>query len=194
MFKACGWQVAELPDGEDTDAIAAAIAAAKTDLSRPSIIIVNTNIAHGTPKQSKASTHGETLGAENVAAMREFYKWEHKPFVVPEDVYAHFASLAEGYARQQAEYEAMVEEYRAKYPELYDEWLKWRSSELPKELLKDARLASASKPMATRAFSGDMLNIIAEYLPNLFGGSAGAPSRCSAEKQGSPRRQRADRH
>lgn len=185
-FAACNWHVQQLPDGEDTAAIAAAIEAAKAETGKPSIIIVTTNIAHGTPKQGKASAHGEPLGAENVKAMREFYGWEYEPFAVPEEVYAHFAELGKGYAAQEAEYDRLVAGYKAAYPELYAEWQQWHSKELPEALLKDPRLTSAAKPMATRAASGDMLNILAEYLPNLFGGSADLAPSNKSELKGKP--------
>ena len=176
-FAAYGWHVQEVENGEDMDAIAAAIDAAKTVSDKPSVIIVNTEIAYGTPKQGKASAHGEPLGEENVKAMREFYDWNYAPFEVPAEVYAHFDELKKGYAAQQAAYEKMFEGYKAAYPELYAEWQQWHSNELPEELLKDARLTAADKPAATRATSGSVLNVLADYLPNMFGGSADlAPS------------------
>ena len=176
-FAAYGWQVQELPNGEDMDAVVKAIEAAKADKDKPSVIIVNTEIAYGTPKQGKASAHGEPLGEENVKAMREFYQWDYAPFEVPAEVYAHFDELKKGYAAEEAKYNEMFEGYKAAYPELYAEWQQWHSAELPEALLKDERLTAADKPAATRATSGNVLNVIAEYMPNLFGGSADlAPS------------------
>ncbi|MBQ4611457.1 MAG: transketolase [Clostridia bacterium] len=182
-FEAYGWHVQELPCGEDMDAIAKAIEAAKAVADKPSVIIVNTEIAYGTPKQGKASAHGEPLGEEAVKAMREFYQWDYAPFDIPAEVYAHFDELKKGYAAQEAKYNEMFEGYKAAYPELYAEWQQWHSSELPEALLNDARLTAAEKPVATRAAGGTVLNIIAEYLPNLFGGSADlAPSNKSDMK------------
>ena len=182
-FAAYGWQVQELPNGEDMDAVVKAIEAAKADKDKPSVIIVNTEIAYGTPKQGKASAHGEPLGEENVKAMREFYQWDYVPFEVPAEVYAHFDELKKGYAAEEAKYNEMFEGYKAAYPELYAEWQQWHSAELPEALLKDERLTAADKPAATRATSGNVLNVIAEYMPNLFGGSADlAPSNKSELK------------
>ena len=182
-FSAYGWQVQELPNGEDMDAVAKAIEAAKAATDKPSVIIVNTQIAYGTPKQGKASAHGEPLGEENIKAMREFYQWDYAPFEVPAEVYAHFDELNKGYAAEEAKYNEMFEGYKAAYPELYAEWKQWHSTELPEALLKDERLTAADKPAATRATSGNVLNVIAEYMPNLFGGSADlAPSNKSELK------------
>ena len=157
-------------------AIEAAIAKAKTT-STPSLIIVHTNIAHGTPKEGKASAHGEPLGAENIAAMREFYHWEAAPFEIPQDVRDHFAAMLPGFEKQEADYNAMFQAYQAAYPELYAQWQAYHSKELPEALLQDDSLFAADKPTATRASSGTVLNKLNQYLPNLFGGSADlAPS------------------
>ena len=175
-FTAFGWDVQEVSDGEDIDAIDAAIQQAKTT-DIPSLIIVHTHIAYGTPKQDKNSAHGEPLGEENLAAMRTFYHWDNAPFTVPEDVQAHFAALAAKGSAARAEYCKMFEAYRKAYPELGTQWAAWHSDELPEALLQDERLWNADKPAATRAASGNVLNVFAQYLPNLFGGSADlAPS------------------
>ena len=130
-----------------------------------------------------ARSDPEPLGEENVKAMREFYQWDYAPFEVPAEVYAHFDELKKGYAAEEAKYNEMFEGYKAAYPELYAEWQQWHSAELPEALLKDERLTAADKPAATRATSGNVLNVIAEYMPNLFGGSADlAPSNKSELK------------
>lgn len=176
-FEAYGWTVQHVASGEDTEAIAKAIQVAKADQEHPSLIIVRTEIAHGTPKANSASAHGEPLGEDAIKAMREFYGWNEAPFTVPEDVKAYFAELQVGYSKQHAAYDAMMEQYRKAYPDLYKKWIAWHEKKLPEELKKDERLWSMSGDKATRAVSGEVLNIFAEYLPNLFGGSADlAPS------------------
>ncbi len=176
-FEAYGWTVQYVQDGEDTQAIAAAIDAAKADKAHPSLIIVKTEIAHGTPKANSAGAHGEPLGEDAIKAMREFYKWDEEPFAVPEDVRAYFAELQTGYSKRRAEYDAMFEGYKKAYPELYKQWVEWHAAKLPEALKKDARLFASTGSKATRAVSGELLNIFAEYMPNLFGGSADlAPS------------------
>lgn len=177
-YRAYNWQVLDVADGEDVDAIEAAIACAKADKKHPSLIIVHTEIAHGTPKAGSNKAHGEPLGEENIKAMKEFYGWDYdEAFVVPADVKAHFAALEVGYAAEEVAYEAMFKLYAAKYPELAKKWDEWHDTKLPEALKKDERLWNADAPKATRAVSGDVLNVFAEYLPNMFGGSADlAPS------------------
>jgi len=176
-FEAYGWQVQNVPDGEDIDNVAAAIQTAKADKTHPSLIIVRTEIAHGTPKANKPSAHGEPLGEENIKAMREFYHWTEEPFSVPDEVYAYFTELQEGYTKAHEAYDKMFESYKAAYPELYKKWVAWHDKKLPKALKTDERLWNTTDKKATRAISGEVLNIFAEYMPNLFGGSADlAPS------------------
>ena len=176
-FEAYGWTVFQVADGEDTEAIAKALENAKADTKHPSLIIVRTEIAHGTPKANSASAHGEPLGEEAIKAMREFYGWNEEPFAVPADVRAYFAELQEGYSKQHAAYDAMLANYKKTYPDLYEKWVAWHDKKLPAALKADPRLWNVSGAKATRAVSGDVLNIFAEYLPNLFGGSADlAPS------------------
>lgn len=176
-YRAYGWDVAEVMDGEDTDAISAAIDAAKeTDM--PSLIIVHTKIAHGTLKEGKASSHGEPLGAETIAAMRESYGWEAPAFEIPADVAETYAAMLPGFAAQQAAYEAMWAEYEKAYPELALLWKQYHEEGLPVDFFSDESFfANAEKPVATRASSGEVLNALNKKLPNLFGGSADlAPS------------------
>ena len=176
-FEAYGWTVQNVADGEDTDAIAKAIENAKADTKHPSLIIVSTEIAHGTPKANSAGAHGEPLGEDAIKAMREFYNWQEESFTVPADVSAYMAELQVGYSKQHADYDVMFEAYKKAYPELYTKWVAWHEKKLPAALKADARLWNASGSKATRAVSGEVLNIFAEYLPNLFGGSADlAPS------------------
>lgn len=176
-FESYGWQVQHVANGEDTARIAEAIANAKADKAHPSLIIVRTEIAHGTPKANSASAHGEPLGADAIKAMREYYQWNEEPFAVPEDVTAYFAELQKGYSKQHAEYDAMFAQYKMVYPELYEKWVSWHEKKLPDALKNDPRLFASTEPKATRQVSGELLNLFAEYVPNLFGGSADlAPS------------------
>jgi len=182
-FEAYGWTVQYVGDGEDTEAINACIQNAKADKTHPSLIIVRTEIAHGTPKANTASAHGEPLGEDAIKAMREFYQWNEEPFTVSEDVRAYFAELQTGYSKQHAAYDEMMAAYQKSYPELYEKWLVWHDTKLPAALKQDARLFAATGSKATRAVSGELLNIFAEYMPNLFGGSADlAPSNKSELK------------
>ncbi len=176
---ACGWQVINVADGTDVDAVCAAIEQAKAETEKPSIIICRTQIGHGCPaKQGKASAHGEPLGADNLAEAKKNLGWEYGEFEIPQDVYDCMAENAAKGAEAQNAWNAMMDKYAVEYPAEYAEYQQWMNREFPVDLLeKDEFWQSAGKPNATRASSGTMLNRIAAYQPNLFGGSADlAPS------------------
>lgn len=177
-FRAFGWHVQMLEDGEDTNAIENAVVAAKAVHDQPSLIIIKTTIGRGTPVAGKAKAHGEPLGEANLAAMKEWYGWtEKEPFKMPDEVYAHFAELTAGMDEPENRWNAMFSAYRAAYPELADQWDKDHALRFPEELLSDEAFWSAPEKAATRATSGDVLNRLSTNLSNMFGGSADlAPS------------------
>ena len=172
-FEAYGWQVLEVASGEDTGAVARALDEARAEETKPSLIIVHTNIAEGTPKQGSASSHGSPLGEDNIAAYKASLNWEYPAFTVPDEVYAHMAELRRGFAAAHAEYDSMVERYKAEYPELYSELQAWISGELPEGLsVKDMLEPEEGAKLATRKCSEMMLTKLTERIPNLIGGSA----------------------
>lgn len=179
-YEAYGWQVLNITDGNDIDAIEAAIEAAKAETTKPSMIIVKNQIGFGCPaKQGKASAHGEPLGAENVIAMKENLGWKTEPaFYVPDEVYTNMNEHIEKGEATEADWNKLFAEYSAAYPELAGEYAKWMSGEIDKEaLLNNEELWSFDKEMATRDSSGIMINRLAALIPNFIGGSADlAPS------------------
>lgn len=177
---ACGFQTLVVEDGNDLAAIAKAIEEAKADKTRPSFILVRTQIGYGCPaKQGKASAHGEPLGEENIKAMKEFLQWpSQEPFYVPEEVYANYAELAkQGEAAEKA-WNELFDAYVAKYPEMGEKWAKFHNPVDAEALLNDEEFwAYEEKANATRSLSGIMINRLKDRMPNLFGGSADlAPS------------------
>lgn len=177
-YEAYGWQVLKVEDGNDVEKISQAIAAAKADLKRPSIIIVRTEIGFGSPaKQGKASAHGEPLGELELAATKENLGFNYEPFTVPMEVLENADKLiAEGEKKEQAWHD-IFEKYQAKYPELADELNQWYSKEYKEDILNNEEFWSFEKPMATREASGLLINRLSKLLPNLVGGSADlAPS------------------
>ncbi len=178
-FEAYGWQVLKVEDGNDVDAISNAIGDAKAEKSRPSLIIITTQIGYGSPaKQGKASAHGEPLGAENLKAAKEYLGWPYdEDFFVPEDVREHMASIKEKGIEAEKAWDEKWEAYAKKYPELAKEWELWHCDELPVDLLNDEEFWKFEGKEATRSSSGKVLNRLAKILPNLIGGSADlAPS------------------
>lgn len=179
-MEAFGFQVITVEDGNDIEAIGKAIEEAKADKTHPSFITVKTQIGYGCPaKQGKASAHGEPLGVDNVAALKENLGWEsQEPFYVPEDVYENYRSLAEAGAKTQGQWTAMFAEYAAKFPELKSTWDAYHDSQIAVTLYEDeAYWAYEDKPQATRNLSGILLNYLKDRIPALIGGAADlAPS------------------
>ena len=174
-MRAFGFQTITVEDGNDIDAIGMAIAAAKRDTDHPSFITIKTEIGYGCPaKQGKASAHGEPLGVENVAALRQTLNWPYEEaFYVPEEVYEHFSRLAEEKAETEAAWNVMFAAYCEEYPEMEELWKKYHDTEAAAVLASDEGFwTRQEKPEATRAISGQILNYVKDKLPNLMGGSA----------------------
>ena len=179
-FKAFGFQTIEVEDGNDLCAIGKAIEEAKADKTRPSLIKVNTLIGYGCPaKQGKASAHGEPLGVDNVAALKENINWPCKgDFEVPKEVYDHYKELADNMAKAEDKWNELFAAYVEKYPEMKELWDNYFDGYDMSDLFNsDEYWAKGDKPEATRSTSGTILNMIKKAMPNLIGGSADlAPS------------------
>ncbi|MFC0214439.1 transketolase [Paenibacillus chartarius] len=189
-FEAYGWQVLRVENGNDIVAISTALAEAKRDTSRPTLIEVKTVIGYGSPnkagKGGHAGPHGSPLGKQESNLTKEYYGWPTEPdFLVPDEVRVHYAKVKEqGTAAQQA-WQELVAKYEAAYPELAKQFRLATAGELPEGW--DAALPTytpADKPMATRAASGAAINAIAKNVPNLFGGSADLLSSNNTEMKG----------
>lgn len=179
-FESFGFHTQLVEDGNDLDAIGKAIEAAKAEKGRPSMIEIKTKIGAGCPaKEGKASAHGEPLGVENVAALRaNLGIADNGPFVLDQDVYDHFAKLAEEKATVEDAWNTLFADYCKAYPEMKELWDTYHNSDNAKCLYDlDEFWNSFDKPEATRNVSGKLLNIINNVVPNMFGGAADlAPS------------------
>lgn len=179
-FESFGFHTQLVEDGNDLDAIGKAIEAAKAEKGRPSMIEIKTKIGAGCPaKEGKASAHGEPLGVENVAALRaNLGIADNGPFVLDQDVYDHFAKLAEEKATVEDTWNTLFADYCKAYPEMKELWDTYHNSDNAKCLYDlDEFWNSFDKPEATRNVSGKLLNIINNVVPNMFGGAADlAPS------------------
>lgn len=173
-FEGYGWHVQKI-DGHDRQAASGALAAAKAETEIPSLIVARTHIAHGAPnKHDTASAHGEPLGEAEVKAAKELAGWPvDKPFHVPDEVRALFASRVKEVAPEYEAWQAMFQRYREEFPELEELWNRMMGKELPDNL--DDKLMEAmdcGKPTATRASSGNIIQELARLVPALWGGSA----------------------
>ncbi len=179
-FEAFGFQTLVVEDGNNLEEIGKAIEEAKADTTRPTMITVKTQIGYGCPaKQGKASAHGEPLGVDNVAALKENLGFPvDKDFYVPEEVYANYKALAEEKAKAEDAWNALFAQYCESYPEMKALWDQYHDTHAADKLIDDeAFWAYEDKPEATRNLSGVMINRIKDILPNLIGGSADlAPS------------------
>ena len=179
-FKAYSWHVTRVEDGNNLDDIHRAIKEARAETTKPSIIILRTHIAFGSPnKQDSADAHGSPLGEEEIRLTKKNLGWdENVSFYVPEQVIKIFEECIDKGKKAESIWKEKFEKYCSKYPDLS----KKLNNSLNNSLNKgwDANLPDFSKnegPMATRAASGKILNAIAENIPYLIGGSADlAPS------------------
>jgi len=176
-FEAYGWHVVRDVDGHDAAALDAALAAARAQTGKPSLICCKTCIGSGAPnKCGSHDCHGSPLGEAEIAAAREAMNWPHPPFEIPADIYAAWDCRDKG-AKDEAAWREMFEGYRKAYPDLAAAFERRMSSELPAnwEAEVEACIAatdSAAEKLATRVASRNALNGIAPLLPELVGGSA----------------------
>lgn len=176
-FAAYGWHVIPDVDGHDSGAVATAIDAALAETGRPTIICCKTTIGKGSPnKQGTESCHGAPLGDGEIDLTREALGWSHEPFVVPEEVYAHWNAHDSG-AQAEASWNAALEGYRTDYPELAAEFERRMRGDLPDEFMKGvddfiAQCVANESDVASRKASQQAIAALAPTLPELLGGSA----------------------
>ncbi|MFC5446759.1 transketolase [Paenibacillus aestuarii] len=177
-FEAYGWQVLRVEEQNDLSAISKAIAEAKADTTRPTLIEVKTTIGFGSPnkggKGGHVGPHGSPLGGEEVKLTKAAYGWPEEPdFLVPDEVRAHYDEIKVEGAKAEQAWSSLLADYIKAYPELGNQFTAAVSSELPAGW--DAELpayTTTDKPLATRAASGNAINAVAGKLPQLIGGSA----------------------
>ncbi|MEW6092643.1 MAG: transketolase, partial [Chloroflexota bacterium] len=178
-FEAYGWHVQRVADGNDVEAIDAAIIKARSD-PRPSLIVCRTTIGFGSPnRQGTNKVHGEPLGDEELAAAKQNLGWPVEPrFYLPEDVAVHFLQAVEKGREAEAGWRSGLEAYLAAFPEKAAELERRLSSKLPTGWESALpQFPVDPKGTATRLASAKVLNALAGKLPELLGGSADlAPS------------------
>jgi transketolase len=172
-FEGYHWHVQKVGDGNDLNAIEAAIDAAKAETLRPSLIAVRTVIGYGSPKAGTSKVHGEPLGADAVKATKHFYGFpEEQSFYVPEDALKNWRNAVDRGARAESDWKKLFESYRAQFPELAAEFERAQGKKLKAGWEKALPTFPTDKKMATRTAGGTVMNAIAESVPELFGGAA----------------------
>ena len=191
-FDAYGWNTIKVADGNDHEKIDAAITEAKSQSEKPTLILMRTSIAYGSPnKQDTSDAHGAPLGVDEIKLTKKNLGWpEDSDFLVPDEAAKKYAECIDAGAAAESAWQTKFDAYRKDFPELVNQWVDGISAFLTYGWEKDI---PAFKPeddgMATRAASGKVLNAIANNLPALIGGSADlAPSNktyldCSHEFQ-----------
>ncbi|MCF8094327.1 MAG: transketolase [Desulfobacteraceae bacterium] len=179
-FEACGWQVINVPDGNNAGQIVEAIKKARAETEKPSMIILRTYIAYGSPnKQGSADAHGAPLGEEEVRLTKEFLGCSpDQLFCVPDDAVSHMRQAMEKGKKAEEEWQQRFEGYKKDYPELAEQFSARMENRLPENWDADIPVFTPQDgKIATRKASGSVLNAIAGHVPELIGGSADlAPS------------------
>ena len=174
-FAAYGWHTQMVWDGNDLAAIELALAGARAETQRPSLILLRTHIGYGSPhKQDSFEAHGSPLGVEEVRLTKERLGWPTAPsFYLPEPVRAHFLQALVRGEQAEAAWQEKFSAYEQAHPELARELQQRIRGELPAGWDADIpRFPADAKGMATRVASGRIMNAIAPRLPALIGGSA----------------------
>ncbi len=173
-FEAYGWHVLCVEDGNDLSAIDRALEAARAEAVRPSLIVLRTHIAFGSPnKQDTAAAHGAALGEEEVALTKKNLDWPSSdPFFVPDDALERWRKCVARGARLRDEWTHRLQAYRAAHPNDAVEFDRRISGHLPDGWDTALPTFEEGKPVATRNASGKVLNALATRIPELIGGSA----------------------
>ncbi len=178
-FKAYNWQVLTVADGNDLEAIAQALAAAQDETAKPTLIMLRTHIAYGSPnKQDTADAHGAPLGEKEIALTKEGLGWPgQEAFHVPQEALEQFRVCIKKGEAAEAAWKAKVKSYTKAFPELADQWVNALSGYLSRTWDDGIPVfTTADAPIATRAASGKVLNAIAGEISDLDGriGRSGA--------------------
>jgi len=172
-FKAYHWHTQRVADGNDLNALEAAIAAAKAETGKPSLIAVRTVIGYGSPKAGTNKVHGEALGPADTVATKKFFGFpEDQSFYVPDDALKNWRQAVDRGAMLEAEWNKLFGQYAKEFPELAVEFDRTQKGTRRKDWWKAIPSFGTDKKQATRNAGGAIMNAIAEVVPELFGGAA----------------------
>ena len=176
-FEACGWHVIRDVDGHDAEKIKAAIAAAKAETGKPSLVMCKTIIGFGSPnKEGTEACHGAPLGKDEIAAARDMLDWRYAPFEIPAEIYAGWDAKQAG-AKREAAWNALFADYARANPELAAELQRRLAAKLPENWAAESqayveKMQAEGPDVASRKASQMALNAFGPLLPELIGGSA----------------------
>ncbi|QEA12720.1 transketolase [Comamonas flocculans] len=176
-FNAYQWNVIGPVDGHNPEVVSAAIAQAREETDRPTLVICKTHIGKGSPNRANtAKAHGEPLGSDEIALTRAALGWKYAPFEIPRRVYADWDARRAG-ARAQAAWNKRFAAYVRAWPELAAEFTRRMAGELPKSFAQTAVDAvveahAKAETVASRKASQITLEAFTAKIPELLGGSA----------------------
>ncbi len=172
-FEAYGWHTSTVADGNDLEAIDAAIREAQSVSDKPSLISVKTIIGYGMPTAGTRKAHSDAPGEEAVRETKRHLGWpEERQFYVPDEALTHFRAAVGRGSQQEGQWKALVEKYEEQHAELGSQWRSTVKGELPADWETHLPDFKDAKPVATRVASGEVINALAPHLPMLIGGSA----------------------
>lgn len=187
-FRAFGWHVEIVEDGNDTAAIHQAIEKSIAVKDKPSLIKVRTQIAYGSPnKVNTAGSHGSPLGEEEVRKTKENLGWDpDKKFYVPDEVREFYGKVMEQGKQKQEEWNQLYQSYKEKYADMAEEYEMFRHNRMPDGWKKDIPIFKAEEgSVATRKASAKAINAIAPHFPTMIGGAADLAPSTNTEIKGS---------
>jgi transketolase len=171
-FEAMGWHYQKVEDGNDLTLINRAIKKAKKAETQPSIIEIKTIIGFGTSVQGTSKVHGAPVGFDEASVLRKNLNWSEDPFVIPEDIYAHYRKkVTLRGLRAYRKWQELLSQYQVSYPQEYTQLLSFFEGDI-KVNLDDFKDETSSAKDATRNISGKIIQKLSVHYPNLIGGSA----------------------
>ncbi len=173
-FRAMGWHVSRVADGNDIAAINDALAEAKSTADQPSLIAIRTIIGYGSPnKQGKSSAHGSPLGDDEVALAKQTLGWSTtETFHVPGEALEHFRGAVDAGAAAESEWRSRFAAWRAAHPDLAEEWDRAMAGDFAPGWRDALPSYEAGGAIATRSAGGDALNALAKFASTMIGGDA----------------------
>ena len=173
-YKAYHWHVQTVADGNDLDALQKAIDEAKSVTDKPSMIAVRTIIGYGSPVAGTSKAHGAALGDKNVGETKRNLNWpDDKTFYVPEEAAKNWGEIIDKGAKYEQEWNDLFAKYKQEFPELAAQYERCEAGKLAPGWEKSLpTFAADAKPIATRGAGGQVMNAIADAVPELFGGAA----------------------
>jgi transketolase len=173
-FRGYGWHVLNVTDGNNVEAVDAAIREAQAEQERPSLIVVRTHIGYGSPKQDTFEAHGEPLGPEATRKTKKKLHWPLEPvFLIPDEARAHLGKAVERGAQLESQWKDLQDRYRAQFPNEAAQLERMVRGDLPQDWTNDLPWFKPDPAgLATRVASSKVMNAVAKRLPELMGGSA----------------------